>query len=183
MGKYLYTRIIISLFLIYIQIGCSNSTDSGFCTAMACNDTLNVRLLSTTNYIPGRYSVELAFPDNVSITAEFELILEEANDGKAVDSSELQLRVIQNDSYPISWNMYEPLSDSLDIDYFGIVIVNDIIQNYTFSERITINVFRDDEIIASMPIEPDYTYYWCNGQNGACDFQQNKDAEIELTVG
>ena len=174
-NKRLIQLIIVTLLLICLQGGC-NFNDSGSCTAMGCFDHLTVKILPTDNYLSGRYSAELVFSDDVSITAEFELVPE------AINSPNLIIRVIQNDSYGTSWFLNDEMIGSLEIDYRGMILTDDSRTEYEFTDEATINVVRDGGLVTSEAIAPDYNYYWCNSEHGKCDSRQNKDGDIEITI-
>ena len=180
--KRFFKSIIIAILTICLQVGCNNIHDSGYCTGVACNDSITAKVLPTDNYLPGRYSVELLFSDNESIIAEFELIPANENDNESTDTSNLMVQVIENGSYSISWFMFNEFEDPLEINYTGLILSGDFAQDYEFTEEVIVNVKRDGSLLLSESISPDYNYYWCNYEYGECDLRQNKEADIEVII-
>jgi hypothetical protein len=176
--KQIFRFILISLLLTCSQFGCNNITDSTTCSAALCHDVITAKLLPTENYLPGQYSVELIFSDGESIIAEFELIPVDEND----NTSNLMLHVIENDSYRTSWSMFDEFEDPLVIHYSGRLLAGDLFIDYEFTEEVTVNVKRDGNSLLSKQVSPDYSYYWCNSEEGKCDPRQNKDADIEVLI-
>jgi hypothetical protein len=162
-----------ALVLMCLSGGCTD--DSLTCTNVYCSDRLTVKIYPDKSFVSGRYSAELVFLDDVSIVAEFELVPADGGTGVVV-------RVIENESYSQSWFMPDDFEDFLEITYWGDIPDDSSARGYEFTDELTINITRDDALIFSDYIAPDYDYYWCNREYGRCDPRQNKRAEIEVII-
>ena len=170
-----YQFIATALLLICLTDGCNNLDRSFGCSGAQCNDSLTVKISPTDNLLSGRYSAEIVFSDDVSIVAEFELT-------SLDDRSNEFVHIIENESYLISWFMSDEFVDCLEITYLGRILADDSAMDYEFSEELTIYITKDNELIFSDHIAPDYYYYWCNQEYGKCDPRQNKNDEIEVII-
>jgi hypothetical protein len=161
--------------------GCGTDS-SGTCTDVACFDALAVKILMSESYSPGKYTAEILFSDDESITAEYEITMIEDSDSDGFNMDSFHVLAIQNDSYGISWWMNDGKMDTIEIQYWGRMVDGDFVYDYEFTDEITINIYKDDILIYSGLIAPIFNYYWCNQEAGKCDHRQNKDADFEVDI-
>ena len=171
--KLVFILVVTALVFICLAGGCGDNSLT--CTDVFCSDQLAVKIFPDENYITGRYSAEIVFSDDVSIVAEFELV---PGDG----GTDVTVQTIENESYTRSWFMSGELGDFLEISYWGDIPADSSARDYEFTNELTINITRDNALIFSDHIAPDYDYYWCNREYGKCDSRQNKEAEVEVTI-